>query len=497
MKKIKIFAIFLILISNIYAQDLSRDCGTWSTTSWPSITSCNFFEHGDWTLVFEDNFNESFLDVSKWYTCSGGWNRVHGEELQYYKDENIILENGIAKLTAKREPDYYPVWQFDANGNGTIVQQYYEYTSGWIQTKTQFQYGLFEVRCKIPSGGQGFWPAFWLFGNTGEIDVFEFSSKYPKKLYTNVHIWPIVGDHEDCSSHHIFSSSFAASYHIFSVEWDEFKIIFRVDGERVRTMYKYVNMQGQGLENCDNFVGGIYMRNSMFPVNAQTVILNLAIPCNSCSFGPPPNNQTVFPSSLDIDYIRIYKRANPERDVRICNLTNPLNADCFTGHNIVAPDRYCETTINPDKMVILSATNNILLKSGFEAIQGCVFEAKISNPIRGDSLFLVEDSVITISPDDFTIIENELYWDSTTNISNNNLFEISPNPSSGSFQINLQFPIEEYSIIRIFEMYGDEIYTIVNPLNQIYQIHIQKKGMFIVGVEMKNNQIEFKKIVIQ
>ncbi|MBO2526277.1 MAG: hypothetical protein CW341_11395 [Bacteroidetes bacterium] len=493
----------IILISLLYcfsdscAQDLSRDCGTWSATSWPNIASCDFFEHGDWTLIFNDEFDYSYLDVSKWYTYVDGWTRVHGNELQYYKDENIILENGMAKLTAKREPGYYPVWQFDANGNGTIVQQYYEYTSGWMQTKAKFQYGLFEVRCKIPSGGQGFWPAFWLFGNTGEIDIFEFSTEKPKKLHTDVHLWPLTGAHEHCPSQKKFNSSFADDFHVFSMEWDEFKLVFRVDGSVVRIIYKHVNEVGDGLYDCENFSGGIYMRNPLFPDNAQSVILNLAIPCSTCAFSPSPNNQTVFPSSLDIDYIRIYKKTNSERDVRICNLTNPVNPDCITGHNIVAPNRYCETIIDTNRFVILSASNSVFLKSGFEAVEGCAFEAKISHPIRGEDLLLEEDTVITTSYEELNNPRQYSYIDSVTNSFNNSSFCVSPNPCSGSFQINLLLPENQYSFIRIVDMYGEPVYTIDNPSKQNHQVYINRKGLFIVEVETKNNLVELKKIVIQ
>ncbi len=42
-------------------------------------------EHGEWLLVFEDQFNGEKLDTSYWYTCEGGWDSIRPKELQCYK----------------------------------------------------------------------------------------------------------------------------------------------------------------------------------------------------------------------------------------------------------------------------------------------------------------------------------------------------------------------------------------------------------------------------
>ena len=105
------------------------------------------YEHGDWTLVFEDDFNETVINTDKWYTCGDGLLRTHGNELQVYLDDNIEIHDGILHLVAKNQPGRYKTTT-DMDDTTTA---YFDYTSGWIQTKSDFLYGLFEIRCKINS----------------------------------------------------------------------------------------------------------------------------------------------------------------------------------------------------------------------------------------------------------------------------------------------------------------------------------------------------------
>ena len=60
--------------------------------------------------------------------------------------ENVIVEGGSLKITAKKE------------GN--------DYTSARIKTQGlyDFTYGRVEVRAKLPSA-QGTWPAIWMLGS--------------------------------------------------------------------------------------------------------------------------------------------------------------------------------------------------------------------------------------------------------------------------------------------------------------------------------------------
>ena len=105
-------------------------------------------------LVWEDDFNtDGAPDSTKWTYDLGttdifgntGWGN---QEAQSYTDnaENVIVEGGSLKITAKKE------------GN--------DYTSARIKTQGlyDFTYGRVEVRAKLPAS-QGTWPAIWMLGS--------------------------------------------------------------------------------------------------------------------------------------------------------------------------------------------------------------------------------------------------------------------------------------------------------------------------------------------
>ena len=132
------------------------------------FTSCDQPAPNEYGLVWEDEFNGSTLDNSKWTHQLGDgsqfglWGWGNGE-LQYYKQENTTLVDGVATITVKEE----------SIGD-------YNYTSSRITTKDKFsfRYGKVEARIKTVDG-QGFWPAFWLLPEggewpcDGEIDIME------------------------------------------------------------------------------------------------------------------------------------------------------------------------------------------------------------------------------------------------------------------------------------------------------------------------------------
>ena len=67
-------------------------------------------------------------------------------------DDNIGENYGGLHLIAKEEPDNYDVWTWDEQGNGLLIQKFFNYTSGLVQSRMKFKYGLFEISCKIPDG---------------------------------------------------------------------------------------------------------------------------------------------------------------------------------------------------------------------------------------------------------------------------------------------------------------------------------------------------------
>ena len=450
MKAIVHFIVCFFTFCQVLAQQ-TPFCGSWQkilivTDNW----DCNDYEHGLWTLVFEDNFDGNTINTSNWFTCPDGWHRDHGDELQYYKDENIILSDGILHLTAKHEPGYDTVYYFDSLGMHP-QEKYFEYTSGWIQTKAQFQHGLFEIRCKIPSG-QGFWPAFWFYGNEGEIDVFEFNGSYPNRPYMTIHNWLQNGNHEQCSTSQSSNTNFSSDYHTFSLEWDEFKLLYRIDGNIVNVFYRYLNSLGVGMPYCESFPTGLYLKSPFLPQNAQSLRLNLAISPEGGGVGNAhaPNSQTVFPSSFDIDYVRIYKKNNPNSTIQICDFQN-IEPNVLTADTIIFSNG-CETNITTNKAAIAKANKEIILKSGFHAESGSTFHAFISNP--SNAATTQATPIYDNNTEDY--MEQKKCLQKKHREPSVLLY---PSPNNGNFQLNIEVFAEGEDVdLEIRDIYGKTIY---------------------------------------
>lgn len=138
-------------------------------------------------LVWNDEFDQSTLDTSKWNFQTGdgtaegipGWG--NGEEQTYTnRIQNLQLENGFLKITARKES-----------------LQGKSYTSARINTqdKFSFQYGRIVVRAKLPKIA-GTWPAVWMLGDNysnvgwprcGEIDFIEQNGQEKDKIIGTSH----------------------------------------------------------------------------------------------------------------------------------------------------------------------------------------------------------------------------------------------------------------------------------------------------------------------
>lgn len=237
-------------------------------------------------LVMEDEFDtDNVLDSSIWtYDIGTGNNGWGNNELQYYTDrsENVSVQNGTLIITARKE-------QF--NGAG--------YTSARIKTEGLFEqaYGRFEARIKLPFG-QGMWPAFWLLGNNcneqgftwpqcGEIDIMENRGQEPTLINGSVHGPGYSGANAITKSFELENDRFDTGFHVFGIEWAPEYINYYVDG----VLYNQITPED---------VTGEWVLNRPF-----FIIMNLAVGGN---YVGAPNNETVFPQNMLVDYVRVYKK---------------------------------------------------------------------------------------------------------------------------------------------------------------------------------------------
>lgn len=251
----------------------------------------------NWQLIWEDDFNGNSLDQSKWAhdigtgSQYGMWGWGNGE-LQYYQPQNTILNNGIAKIEVKEEPNGI----VDSWGASSY------FSSSKITTKGifDFRYGKVEARIKTIDG-QGFWPAFWMLPTggswpcDGEIDIMEqWGNNYLTNSTTGAaHIGTCPYSQSthfyESFSSYISSGSYADDFHTYSVIWKEDTITWYVDEIELFSLNpsSYWSIPSQ----------------SAWPFNANEwyLMINLAITQAG------PNSNTVFPNQMEIDYVRVYQ----------------------------------------------------------------------------------------------------------------------------------------------------------------------------------------------
>jgi beta-glucanase (GH16 family) len=248
------------------------------------------FEQRNWQLVWSDEFNgiagES-PDTAKWKFDIGvgpnndGWGNA---ELEYYTNRTVnasIDSNGNLAITAKKEM---------YSGSA--------FTSARIKTIGLFEqsYGRFEARIKSP-WGPGIWPAFWLLGSNvetigwpqcGEIDIMEIRGQKPNIMNGTVHGPGYSGAAAISKSFAFENDRFDIDFHLFAVEWGKEYIDFFVDN----TLYQRITP--------DKVTGNWVFDHPFF------IILNVAVGGNYLGF---PTDQTPFPQSMLVDYVRVYKEA--------------------------------------------------------------------------------------------------------------------------------------------------------------------------------------------
>jgi len=230
-----------------------------------------------WKLVFSDEFSGTELDPTQWNTCypwteaDGGCTNAGNNELEWYQPEAVSVSGGSLHLKAEKRS----------------VRDGFPYTSGMVTSheKFAFQYGYVETRLKVPAG-QGIWPAVWLLPEAvkwpPEIDILEVLGHKPHEVHTTIHYTTDGKDHLSQGSSYS-GPDFSADFHTFGLLWEPDIVIWYVDGvERFA-----VEREGPNI-----------------PQEPFYLLANLAVGGN---WPGAPDETTVFPSEMLIDYIRVYR----------------------------------------------------------------------------------------------------------------------------------------------------------------------------------------------
>ncbi len=240
-------------------------------------------------LVWHDEFENENIDLSKWefeVNAAGGGNN----ELQYYTDrsENAYIESG--KLVIKAIHSTY-------TGDDGVR----DYTSARIRTKNHgdWLYGRFEIRAKLPVG-QGLWPAIWMlptdweygsWASSGEIDIMELLGQEPDRVYGTIHYggeWP--NNVHTGTSFRLSNQNFTNQFHVFALEWEETEMRWYVDDSLYATQHEWYTSEAEYPAPFDK---------------RFHMILNVAVGGN---WPGNPDNSTVFPQEMIVDYVRVFQK---------------------------------------------------------------------------------------------------------------------------------------------------------------------------------------------
>jgi beta-glucanase (GH16 family) len=266
-----------------YADNLSREksVGINVHVKEPSISSAGYstpLSYAGKTLVWQDEFTGDHLNTNNWNYETGPFNN----ELQYYQQQNTIVQDGYLFIKAKKE---------------TVGGKAYTSSRLTTEGKKAFKYGRVDIRAMAPKT-QGLFPALWMLGSTfstidwprcGEIDIMETicGGGRDSVVYGTAH-WALAdgmhvlyGGHRGLTDGHLLGDEF----HVYSIVWTSTEIKWYIDD----IQYHIIDITPAELSE---------LRAEFF------FIFNVAV---GGEWAGPPNGTTVFPQRMVVDYIRVFQ----------------------------------------------------------------------------------------------------------------------------------------------------------------------------------------------
>ena len=238
--------------------------------------------YAGYSLAWADEFNVKDINANSWTFETGNNNGWGNSELEYYTDrtQNVFVSGGNLVLEARAEP-----------------YNTFKYTSTRMITKNKkiFKFGRIDVRAKMPKG-KGIWPALWMLGNNidqvnwpacGEMDILELLGHEPNKIYGTMHWGNSTAAHASKgTSYTLPTGSFDQQFHVYSLIWKMNDLRVLIDDQEF-------------LRVASTDVSGTYPFNSDF-----FFIFNIAV---GGAWPGSPDNNTVFPQRMVVDYIRVFQ----------------------------------------------------------------------------------------------------------------------------------------------------------------------------------------------
>jgi beta-glucanase (GH16 family) len=281
-----------------------------------SLTADTELNIPGYRIEWHDEFEEAVVDTSKWdvnvgvnawYELPDGqfvephWfnedisaavnaGTINGER-QYYTPDNVSVNEGILVIQAEEETVTDPVGLYDP--------AFHTYTSGKLNTADEFQFtfGIVKFRAKLPAG-QGLWPALWMLNAPDpwfwddEVDVMEARGAQPT-ITTSAHHYKVTD--ENGNRQNFYNSNardtginLQEGFHEYGLEWTSESIQTWMDDQAV------------------------FYDDIAIPQGPMFLIMNAAV---GGGFGGDPDDTTVFPTTFEIDWVRVWQPATTPSDL--------------------------------------------------------------------------------------------------------------------------------------------------------------------------------------
>lgn len=234
-----------------------------------------FREIEKWDLTFDEKFNKSSLDTSKWMTRYYWGDKGMDSSFAMEDDlsfptngENIDFYDNKARIVTKAGNTEGLVWR----GTQGFVIEDFNFTSGMISSAQSFRqkYGIFRAKVKMAAGSVA--QAIWMVsdGMLPHVDVVRFENG---KLYSNF-FWGKEGSMNKSISK-TKGSKYADTYFIYSLEWSPNKLVWKINDKVFKTQTSGVPQEEMHINFSSNLKKGA--------------------------------SESGLPSAMEIDWVRVYK----------------------------------------------------------------------------------------------------------------------------------------------------------------------------------------------
>lgn len=223
-------------------------------------------EQNGYELVWQDDFDGSELDTTKWHSRSDGPRRVgfNDPRMIEVKDGNLLLK-------------------YDIIGNrvlGCAVG-----TQGRFETR----YGYFEARIKLQHS-IGPWAAFWIqsskisqgedpAGFGAEIDIFEYFKELGDSVACSCVHWAYGPNMQSTESMESHMEGLEKGFHTFGLEWTSDKYSFFIDGLKFHEVT-------EGISQTEEYM--------ILSMELPEMLENIKMAC--------------APDTMAVDWVKVYSR---------------------------------------------------------------------------------------------------------------------------------------------------------------------------------------------